>query len=260
MNDGTALGYFILCGAGSDLHTQDTSVCATSQVPTSSPLDRIQQYAQVTTQRGLSASVTMALANYRKFLVLSSCAVLISTRMPASEAYGVERICMWNDVTDGYCKSMLRGCQFMHKLVDNLYGSGWGVRAFELLLIWNRSPAYHSTVGHAFESGLEFLKNALCADELMANDETHSTNWTSIYAPSIIHEILGLEYVNPSSSGKFILLIIVNGVLGRNDAGYRYKILEEWKGMGITFILSTKLGNLCECCGSNHLEFMAYKK
>lgn len=76
----------------------------------------------------------------------------------------------------------------------------------------NRSPAYHSTVGHAFESGLEFLKNALCADELMANDETHSTNWTSIYAPSIIHEILGLEYVNPSSSGKFILLIIVVSV------------------------------------------------
>lgn len=197
----------------SDSHTLDKQVSAIPQMAPSSPLVRIQRYARVSAQRGIDASVGTALTNYQKFLVLSSCTVLISTGTPLNEAYAVVRICMGNDVTDEQCRRMLRGCQFMHKLVDNLYVGGWGVRAFELLLVckrWshfhgmamtvdsrlgNRSPAYYGTIVHAFEAGLEFLSTELCTKSLVSDAETHSTNWTSIFAPSIISQIVGLEYV-----------------------------------------------------------------
>ena len=172
-----------------------------------SPLARIENYARVSMQREISASMATALANFQKFLVLSSCAVLLETGTTLEDAYRVVRICIGNDATNEHCRRILRGCQFVHELMDNLYMSGWGLRAFELLLICklivppiarhcslrtgNKTPAFYCTVSYAYEAGLILLKSSLSKQELMVDVQPNRTDWTSIFPPKIIHNILG---------------------------------------------------------------------
>ena len=107
----------------------------TTQSQDSSPLVFAERYARISMQNEVAASVAMALANYQKFLVLSSCAVLVGTNTPAEDVYRIVRICMGNDASDKHCQRILRGCKFVNALLDRLYMGGWGLRAYELLLI-----------------------------------------------------------------------------------------------------------------------------
>lgn len=222
MSNGAVVGSLLLRNVGGRTgmtvnHNQNHPI---PQPLYSSPLARIEYYARVSAEKEVTASVATALANYQIFLVLSSCAVLhrldddTRSRLPefdisTEEIYRIVKICMGNDSSNEYCAKILRGCRFVHELMDNLYLGGWGLRAFELLLIcsWNtkywrkscstdedsgnKTPAFYSTMSDAYSTSLALLQKNLCAKELTAGVAAPATDWTSIFAPKIVHDILG---------------------------------------------------------------------
>lgn len=135
MCSGKAVSHLLLLDVGNKPRTVSPGDTSMAQVLRSSPLSRIEHYASVSVQKEITAAVATALANYQKFLVLSSCAVLVRIGTSTKEIYDIVRICMGNAVTDDHCKRILRACQFVHELMDTLYMGGWGLRAFELLLV-----------------------------------------------------------------------------------------------------------------------------
>ncbi|KAK4551737.1 hypothetical protein LTR86_010930 [Recurvomyces mirabilis] len=72
----------------------------------------------------------------------------------------------------------------------------------------NKTPTFYCTVSDAYEASLTFLKANLCKDELTTNVQTSPVDWTSIFAPKIIHNILG----------EHIELAQVAGALGYKHA------------------------------------------
>lgn len=207
MCSGNAVSSLLLLDVG-DFAPIERTLSMTQVRRCASPLARTENYARVSMEREISASVATALANFQKFLVLSSCAVLLGTGTPLEDAYKVVRICIGNNATNEHCRRILRGCHFVHELMDNLYMSGWGLRAFELLLICklivppiandhcslrtgNKTPAFYCTVSYAYEAGLNLLKSSLSKEELMVDVQANRTDWTSIFPPKIIHNILG---------------------------------------------------------------------
>ncbi|KAK1082868.1 hypothetical protein LTR48_006690 [Friedmanniomyces endolithicus] len=191
MSNGMAVKSLLLLNTNGRSTIPVDQITETSGPLYSNPLARIEHYARISVQREITASVATALANYQIILVLSSCTVLRGTGTSSEEIYRLVRIRMGNDATDERRRKILRGCQFVHELMDSLYMGGWGLRAFELLLVWNKTPTFYCTVSEAYEASLTFLKANLCKDELTTNVETSPVDWTSIFAPKIIHNILG---------------------------------------------------------------------
>lgn len=135
MRNGTAVSSLLLLDVDNRRYESVEADSTACQTPDSNPISRVQHYARISVRREISASMATALANYQKFLVLSACAVLVGKGSPTDDVYQIVRICMGNDVTDVHCQRILRGCKFVHELMDNLYMGGWGLRAYELLLI-----------------------------------------------------------------------------------------------------------------------------
>lgn len=135
MRNGTAVSTLLLLDVDNRRFTSVEESSSMGQIIHSNPISRIENYARISVQREISASMATALANYQKFLVLSACAVLVGRGSPTKDVYNIVRICMGNNVTDVHCQRILRGCKFLHELMDNLYMGGWGLRAYELLLI-----------------------------------------------------------------------------------------------------------------------------
>ncbi|KAF2158938.1 hypothetical protein M409DRAFT_61210 [Zasmidium cellare ATCC 36951] len=191
MCNGKAVSNLLLLDAERETRTTSREDFSMTRVFRSSPLARIEHYARVSVQKEMTAAVATSLANYQKLLVLSACVVLAGTGTASEDVYGIVRICMGNDVTDVHCRRILRGCRFVHELMDTLYMGGWGLRAFELLLLWNKTPAFYCTVAYAYGPSLELLKDRLCNKELTGDVEMSPATWTSIFAPKIIKDILG---------------------------------------------------------------------
>jgi len=105
-------------------------------------LQRIAKYAHDATQRHLTASVAVRLANFQQILVLSTCVVLRSMARPSfpdEKLLDIVKICL-GDVSDEYCFRMLDTAVFINRLVDVLNAHGWDGRAAELLLWCQSEP------------------------------------------------------------------------------------------------------------------------
>ncbi|KAI5366160.1 hypothetical protein Slin15195_G076850 [Septoria linicola] len=192
MRDGLAVEHLLQLNVHGTVRetTMDNFSMSQSQALCQGSLERLAHYARVSVRNRTDASLATALANYQNFLVLSSCAVLIGTGTPKQEVYDVIKICMGNNVTELYCQRVLHGCQLVHELMDNLYMGGWGLRAFELLLLWNRKLSFYSTIATNYTGGLGLLRAELSKPDLRAPVSVQET-WTSIFAPKIIQSILG---------------------------------------------------------------------
>lgn len=137
MNSGNAIAFLLDTAS---LNTPDSSTGPINERPVeTSALGRIQQYALAAVRRESSASVTLALANFQKFLALSACVVLKATGTSESAVVDVVKVCVGNASTD-YCSRMLRVVVYMNELLDTLYMHGWGFRACELLLLCEIEP------------------------------------------------------------------------------------------------------------------------
>lgn len=100
----------------------------------SSVLSQLATFAYTATRREASASAAIILANFQKFLVISSCAVLYQSGSPREEVFNIVRICI-GKAQDRYCQQTIRSVIWMNRLIDMLSSHGWGNRATDLLLI-----------------------------------------------------------------------------------------------------------------------------
>lgn len=133
----------IMTTNGAVTHLLDTSFEPNSSALTTVPvgienetvLDYVKAYARATATRARRASVALALANFQKFLVLSSCAVLLDSGVSIAGVFDAVRICTGTDATDNYCKRTLQTAKYLNSLIDTLDMNGWGHRASELLLV-----------------------------------------------------------------------------------------------------------------------------
>ncbi|KAF2212135.1 hypothetical protein CERZMDRAFT_98054 [Cercospora zeae-maydis SCOH1-5] len=212
MSNGEAVGFL--------LHRNASISAGATGLTRSDPLERAEQYAQIVNMGALKASVAIALANLQKFFVLSTCAVLLSNDTQPSKVFDIVRICIGLGADEVNCRRMIRGCQFVHELMDNLYMGGWGLCAFELLLVWNRSPSYYLTISYAFPSGLQFMKSRLCTEELVGDVGETPPDWMSIFAPNL--STIFLAKVSRQLQSPFLLLgstDLGHGVSDKRDFG-----------------------------------------
>ncbi|KAK3048288.1 hypothetical protein LTR09_010281 [Extremus antarcticus] len=187
----------IMTTNGAVTHLLDNSFEPNTPKATTTPVEMengdvlsyVKNYARATATRVRRASVSLALANFQKFLVLSSCAVLLDSGVPVAGVLDTVRICIGTNATDKYCKRTLRTAKYLNTLIDTLDMNGWGYRASELLLVWNRTPSFYYTLACSVNSSLEHLKDQLCREELTSYT-ADERNWTPIFVPSLIHNIL----------------------------------------------------------------------
>lgn len=97
-------------------------------------LARVAAYAHTAIRRETTATAAIMLANFQKFLILSTCAVLNQTGSPKEDVFDIVKICI-GPVGDRYCRQTLRTAVYLNQLVDMLSSHGWGERASDLLLI-----------------------------------------------------------------------------------------------------------------------------
>lgn len=97
-------------------------------------LHHIANIASTATGRGKAAELTLALANFQKFLVLCSCVVLQHSKAPTDRIYDIVKICAGN-ISEDYCQRLLRTVVYLNKMIDTLDSNGWINRASELLLL-----------------------------------------------------------------------------------------------------------------------------
>ncbi|KAG8531614.1 uncharacterized protein KY384_003245 [Bacidia gigantensis] len=146
-------------------------------------------YAETAANRALTVECVLMLVNFQKFIVLCICAVL--SQMGASKAALVDitRIC-FGDVSEEYALRLWRTAIFLNQLVDGLGFRGWGNRASELLLIWNRPPPYYVHLAWAPKAALEYL-TANLSTNLHTQGVDEREGWTSLFIPSLIYNVLG---------------------------------------------------------------------
>lgn len=97
-------------------------------------LTRLTSYARVAMLRETNATMMMVLANFQKFLVLSSCAVLRASGVSIESVHDIVKVCI-GDIGEVYCRRTLRVAIFLNELIDKLDARGWGSRASELFLL-----------------------------------------------------------------------------------------------------------------------------
>ena len=100
-------------------------------------VDRITSYGRITAQRHLTASVASRLANFQTFLFLCCCVVAQATatpQIPEERILEITKIGL-GDMSDDYCRRLLRVAVYVNTLIDILNAHGWDSRAAELILI-----------------------------------------------------------------------------------------------------------------------------
>ncbi|KAK3669280.1 hypothetical protein LTR78_010854, partial [Recurvomyces mirabilis] len=143
METGSALTYLL-----DTTVERDMSAVGKSAVPRQGDvLSYVRHYAQATATRSMAASIALTLANFQKFLVLSACAVLLEEEeVSPAEVLTVAKLCMGN-VTDGYCRRVVRSTKAVNELIDKLNLHGWGYRSSELLLVCKSSISRFKSTG-----------------------------------------------------------------------------------------------------------------
>lgn len=177
---------------------------------------RLEAYAHAAVRRNSKASLALMLANFQKFLLLSSCAVLYHAEVSKEKIYQVLRICL-GDITERYCVHILRTVKYINQLIDALNAHGWKDRASELYLICqiihhrtkrrftdqvagNEPPSWYSSMASSPRKSLQYLKERLSTTDFTAQIE-QSQDWTPLFIPSLVHQILGKKYQYVASRG-----------------------------------------------------------
>jgi hypothetical protein len=88
-------------------------------------------------QRRSNATVTLLLANFQTFLLLSACAALYYGNLVPSKTavLDVVRILIGKDAGEVHCVRTLRSAVYMNEIADRLDAHGWKHRGSELILI-----------------------------------------------------------------------------------------------------------------------------
>ncbi|KAK5150347.1 hypothetical protein LTS14_010186 [Recurvomyces mirabilis] len=170
METGSALTYLL-----DTTVERDMSAVGKSAVPRQGDvLSYVRHYAQATATRSMAASIALTLANFQKFLVLSACAVLLEEEeVSPAEVLTVAKLSV-------------------NELIDKLNLHGWGYRSSELLLVWNRTPAFYFLLMSSSRSALEYIVQKL-TQEAFSGHTMSSRPWTPIFVPSIVNHILGYK-------------------------------------------------------------------
>lgn len=95
---------------------------------------RLEAYALAAVRRHSEARLGLMLANFQKFLLLSSCAVLFYANEPREKIYPIVRICI-GEQSSTYCDHIMRTVKYINEIIDGLSAVGWKYRASELVLI-----------------------------------------------------------------------------------------------------------------------------
>lgn len=176
-------------------------------------LRHVALHAQSASQRRLTASVAIRLANFQQILVLSSCAVIRSIARPSvpqERLLDIVKICLGN-VSDDYCLRMLDTAVFINRLIDILNAHGWDGRAAELLL-WcpnkpslgiyisfanettgNRTPQYFYSLSRASGESLDHLRIALTKPAFIEGI-TRPQELTPFFLPGLVSQITRNEF------------------------------------------------------------------
>lgn len=134
MRNGNATTFLL----GGKCHALSDIITNTLALPRADKEDLLllsKSIAYASLERDLTASLAISLANFQKFLVLSSCIVLSKTCMTQKDVYTAVRIVFGGQTSDRYCMRLLRTVICLNEVVDILNTHGWVNRASELLLI-----------------------------------------------------------------------------------------------------------------------------
>lgn len=148
--------------------------------------------------------MVLRLANFQQLILLSSCAVLRQNHeIPLSDLLDIVRIVL-RRTSDRYCNRILDTVVYLNTLVDTLNAHGWENRAAELLLLCkhtgivsfkircadnqgDRKPCSYYLLACSAKESVDFLKDALTAEEFILNEE--ETTWTPLFILTLVSQI-----------------------------------------------------------------------
>lgn len=98
-------------------------------------LANIKHYAEVSARNSRKASLAVMLANFQKLLVLSACAVVLSTEKSLQEDI-LDTVCiLYGGTNKPYARRLVETAVFVNQLIDMLSMHGWGDRAAVLIML-----------------------------------------------------------------------------------------------------------------------------
>ena len=119
------------------------------------PTRNVLAYATNAMRNDVSASLMVTLANFQKFLVLSSCAVLHNAGTSKETASMIAKVCLGN-VSDDHCWNMIKTAVYLNQMIDVLSVNGWYKRASELVLICMSSSVYFQLLSDCARESASF--------------------------------------------------------------------------------------------------------
>ncbi|WPA97808.1 uncharacterized protein RHO25_002419 [Cercospora beticola] len=153
--------------------------------------DRLKMYALAAVRRGTTASIALKLANFQKFLVLSACYVLHQSGVEWP-VLDVVRICVGSDTSQRRAEDILKCARYANELLDALYLEGWGLRACELFLLWNRPLTFFYQLSCASNSSLRVFKESIGTQAFTTLPECYP--WTPLFVPKLVQHIIGQDF------------------------------------------------------------------
>jgi hypothetical protein len=100
-------------------------------------------YAESALSRKTTASITLRLANFQQFLLLSACAVLRAQKgLEPKVLCDIVRILTGSE-TDRHCRRMMDTAVYINELIDTLSACGWDDRAAVLILLCSSPKNIH---------------------------------------------------------------------------------------------------------------------
>lgn len=157
-------------------------------------LQRVLAFARASSRRKAAVDVDSILSQFQQIVILSACAVLQRQGFSEVHVYEIARQAL-GQVTDDYCRRMIKVAVWINKLIDALDLMGWGHHAIELLLLWNRPISFFRQFTTSVDESVDWLADSL--QERVVIDDTMATStgdeYIAINIPCFVRIILGAE-------------------------------------------------------------------
>ena len=98
-------------------------------------VQRSQNYAIICRERDISATLSVKLVNFQKFILVSMCVVLCDLGFPDEVVDSIMRVGVTQSGDTRYLSRLRQTAIWMNRLIDRLNSNGWDNRGSELLLL-----------------------------------------------------------------------------------------------------------------------------
>ncbi|KAF6223692.1 hypothetical protein HO133_000535 [Letharia lupina] len=116
--------------------------------------------------------------NFQHFLLVCLCNVLSVRNIPQDSIVEALQICI-SDTSERNIGRYLKGAQWVNRIMDRLFFTGWRYRAIDLVVIWDRSVAMYGTFASSASTSDYFLshltRSEYCEDVQEIPNRVHDT-------------------------------------------------------------------------------------